>query len=417
MPKSECWKIYLFLPTFLFHFSNLSSQKKLKETDVTDTLPSEISILHGSDKPDLMELISAGLKLNPRRIDTAKDAGLGPFISALPAAGYAIQSGLIGVLAISTTFYTDHTRKKSSTILSNFFYSQYHQYWTIINSLIYADKLKLNFVGDWRYYKFPTNTFGLGSQTSFTDALPIDYSYLKFHQVVLREIMPDYFVGVGYHLDHYSDIEIESGTHATPTDFEKYGYASHSNSSGVSLDFIFDNRQNSVNPRNGTYFSLMYRNNPDFLGSDFNWQGVVIDFRKYFFFPANSENVLAIWSYANLILNGNPPYLELPYTAGDSYSNTGRGYAMGRFRGKKYLYLESEYRFEILNNGLVSGVAFTNASSFSNWPSNQLNGVLPGGGVGLRIKINRHSDTNIALDYGFGIEGSRGFFFNVGEVF
>jgi outer membrane protein assembly factor BamA len=275
----------------------------------------------------------------------------------------------------------------------------------------------LSFVGDWRYYQFPTNTFGLGSHTTQADILSIDYSYLKFHQVVLREIIPDYFIGLGYHLDHYSDIEIFPAKTTVQYDFQRYGYSTHSNSSGLSMDFVYDDRQSSVNPQTGTYASFMYRNNPDFLGSDFNWQSIVIDVRKYFHFPLNSENVFALWSYNNFIIKGNPPYLELPYTAGDSYSNTGRGYPMGRFRGKEYMYLESEYRFGILNNGLINGVVFANASSFSNWPSNELNGILPGGGIGLRIKINRHSNTNIALDYGLGTEGSRGFFFNVGEVF
>jgi hypothetical protein len=382
-----------------------------------DSMPSEINIIPGTEGLDLIEWIRATLNLKPHKLDTMKEIGLGPFVSALPAVGYAIQSGYIGVLAVSSTFYTDYGKKKSSTVLSNFFYSQYHQYWTIINSLIYADKLKLSFVGDWRYYQFPTNTFGLGSQTSQADLLAIDYSYLKFHQVVLRELMPDYFFGFGYHLDHYSDIEISPGTSGTQTDFEKYGYTTHSTSSGVSVDFVFDNRKSSVNSKNGTYVSFMYRNNPIILGSDYNWQGVVLDIRKYFPFPDESGNTLALWSYNNLVINGNPPYLELPYTAGDSYSNTGRGYAMGRFRGKKYIYLESEYRYGILNNGLISGVAFGNLSSYSGWPSNQLNGIVPGGGIGLRVKINRHSDTNIAFDYGFGIQGSRGFFFNVGEVF
>jgi hypothetical protein len=43
--------------------------------------------------------------------------------------------------------------------------------------------------------------------------------------------------------------------------------------------------------------------------------------------------------------------------------------------------------------------------------------LLPGGGFGLRIKINKKSNANLALDYGFGVEGSRGFFLNLGEVF
>ena len=388
-----------------------------KQTESIDSVSKPETIPATSNQVDLIEFFRAELKLKPHRLDTVKEIGLGPFISALPAAGYAIQSGYIGVIAVSSTFYTDHNKKKSSTLLSNFFYSQYHQYWMIINSLIYDDKLKLSFVGDWRYYKFPTNTYGLGSQSSPNDVTGIDYSYLKFHQVVLREIFPDYFFGAGYHLDHYSDIEITPSAPGIVPDFQKYGYTSQSTSSGLSLDFVYDNRQSSVNPKNGTYASFMYRNNLTSLGSDYNWQGVVLDIRKYIPFPENSKNVLALWNYDNLIIKGDPPYLELPYTAGDSYSNTGRGYAMGRYRGEKYVYLESEYRFGILNNGLLSGTAFANAASFSDWPSNRLNGIIPGGGLGLRIKINRHSDTNVALDYGFGIQGSRGIFFNVGEVF
>lgn len=172
-----------------------------------------------------------------------------------------------------------------------------------------------------------------------------------------------------------------------------------------------------INPLNGTYVSIMYRNNRTFLGSDNNWQSVVLDIRKYIPLSGNSHNILAFWSYNNLILAGNPPYLELPFSAGDAYSNTERGYVQGRFRGKKYIDVESEYRFGILQNGLLGGVAFANLASFSEWPSNQFTGILPGGGLGLRLKVNKNSDTNVAIDYAFGVNGSSGFFFNVGEVF
>jgi len=67
--------------------------------------------------------------------------------------------------------------------------------------------------------------------------------------------------------------------------------------------------------------------------------------------PGNSNNILAFWSYNNLIIKGDPPYLELPFTAGDPYSNTQRGYVQGRFRGRKFISLESEYRYGILKTG------------------------------------------------------------------
>ena len=38
-------------------------------------------------------------------------------------------------------------------------------------------------------------------------------------------------------------------------------------------------------------------------------------------------------------------------------------------------------------------------------------------GFGIRIKVNKVSNTNIAIDYGFGLDGSHGFFVNLGELF
>jgi hypothetical protein len=31
--------------------------------------------------------------------------------------------------------------------------------------------------------------------------------------------------------------------------------------------------------------------------------------------------------------------------------------------------------------------------------------------------MNKHDDTNVAIDYGFGLQGSQGVFVNLGEVF
>jgi hypothetical protein len=40
-----------------------------------------------------------------------------------------------------------------------------------------------------------------------------------------------------------------------------------------------------------------------------------------------------------------------------------------------------------------------------------------GYGAGIRIKLNKHSNTNVAIDYAFGQGGSQGIFMNLGEVF
>ena len=107
----------------------------------------------------------------------------------------------------------------------------------------------------------------------------------------------------------------------------------------------------------------------------------------------------------------------LPATGTDPYSNTGRGYIQGRFRGDNMLYLEGEYRFALSANGLFGGVIFGNAQTFTMQPDNKVQTNIPGWGAGIRFKLNKFSRTNVALDYGFGTNGSGGVFVNLGEVF
>jgi hypothetical protein len=107
----------------------------------------------------------------------------------------------------------------------------------------------------------------------------------------------------------------------------------------------------------------------------------------------------------------------LPSTGWDDFYNTGRGYIQGRYRGRNMVYLESEYRFGITKNGLLGGVVFANAESFSKVLSKQLDLIAPAYGAGLRIKLNKFSGANLCIDYGFGIEGSKGISVNLGEVF
>jgi ethanolamine utilization protein EutA (predicted chaperonin) len=46
-----------------------------------------------------------------------------------------------------------------------------------------------------------------------------------------------------------------------------------------------------------------------------------------------------------------------------------------------------------------------------------LQSILAGYGAGIRIKLSKHSNTNVAIDYGIGQGGSKGIFMNLGEVF
>jgi outer membrane protein assembly factor BamA len=406
MKISKC-KLVCLTVFLIIHFPGLITGQS------TEIVKKDFDIFQ---QKDIIDIFQKAFGRQSRK-DTVTLNGNGPFISVIPAVGYSMHTGITGVIATSTTFYTDAERRRISRVMLNGYYSQYHQYWFTAFNNIFLEKQKLRLLGDTRYYKFPTQTYGLGTQSPISNPLQIDYSYLRFYQVVFRETASNLFAGIGYNLDYHWNIKVDSTNGNEFDQFARYQQGPRSISSGISLNFMYDSRKNVINPRNGTYANVQLRPNMTFLGSDNNWLSLLIDIRHYIKVPASSRNILAFWSYNEITLSGTPPYLDMPSIGWDDYSNTGRGYSPGRYTGRNLIYLESEYRFSLTKNGFLGGVIFVNAESVSGSSQDKTHYIIPAGGLGLRIKISKYSDTNLSVDYGFGIRGSRGFFFNMGEVF
>jgi outer membrane protein assembly factor BamA len=375
-----------------------------------------------NNQVDLVDVGRSWLKGHKtKRIDTVPHQQGKLHISALPVAGYTLQTGFAGVLSSNFAFYTsEHSQANMSSVLTSITYSQYEQVILPIQADIWTKGNKYNIITDWRYLQYPSQTYGLGGNTSVDSGYNIDYGYLRLHQAILRSVTRDLYLGLGYDFDYFwnvQEVDPPSGPGKT-TDFERYGFSKKEVASGISVHLLFDSRRNSINPEKGDYASVTYRPNFTFLGSDDSWQSLLFDLRKYIPFPGRSHNVLAFWSYDWFTVGGGkPPYLLLPSTGWDAYSNTARGYIQGRFRSKNMVYLESEYRFGITRNGLIGGVVFANAQSFTEPESGKFQYLIPGYGTGLRISLNKFSRTNLCIDYGWGIHGSGGFFVNLGEVF
>ncbi|TAN00752.1 MAG: hypothetical protein EPN39_03700 [Chitinophagaceae bacterium] len=396
---------------------SMDSQIQSPETD--SGLLRKPSSLPAAPQKDLTDVIVKLLDINHGvRTDTANNSSHKVHISAVPAAGYTMLTGLAGIIAANGAFNIGGpTASNISTILTSITYSQYKQIILPLQANIWTLHNKYNISTDWRYLNYPSYTYGLGGRSKLSNVDSIDYSYVRFYQTVSRYIAPNLYAGIGFDYDYLWNIVETNPTAGKKTTFERYGYTPTEVASGVTFNLLYDARKNSINPDQGYFAHVVYRSNFTFLGSSNDWSSVQIDLRHYIRLPASSDNVLAFWNFDWLTVGGKTPYLLLPSTGWDPYNNTGRGYVQGRFRGKDMVYLESEYRFGITRNGLLGGVVFANAESFSKKLYKEGNIINPGAGLGIRLKVNKFSKTNLALDYGFGLEGSRGFAVNLGEVF
>jgi hypothetical protein len=397
--------------------TNSFSQKS--STGIADSLSkAEVSVLSFKKQRDLVDIVYKFLGKNTdSRLDSNGNSRKKILMAVGPILEYTVSTGFtVGISAGASflTSYRDST--KYSVILGAIKFTQKSQFLLPIQSTIWTSGNKYNLLGDWHYINFPQDTYGFGGYTTLADGYLVDYKSIRFYEYVLRRIRPNFYAGLGYQLDYHWNIVQVNPPAGQETDYDIYGFSPSSVSSGVALDFLYDSRKSSVSPDGGSFYcNLSLLQNSIHLGSNSSWNSLLIDIRKYFGLPGN--NILAFWSYNVFTLSGNPPYLDLPGTGTDTYNNTGRGYVYDRFIGKKMIDLETEFRYHITRNGLLGGVVFADAESLSELNSNQFQVISPAVGLGLRIKFNKFSNTNVGIDFAVGTHGSHGFYGNLGEVF
>ena len=408
-------KITTYLLFFIAVFSGLKSSAQ-QDTSLSKNVSAKKSgpIIDSSKQRDAIDLIKR--IFNKKGPDNRKVPGKLNF-AIVPAVGYSLSTGFAFDISSNVAFYTSADHKENLSVIdAEGVVDTKSQKLLISRSEIWSNNNNYKLTTDLRLERFPDDTYGLGTSTTDDKDDPIVYSYIRTYVSLFKKIIPNYYIGLGYNLDYHFNIAETGIPVKQNTELQQYGVSDHSTSSGLNLNFLYDSRRNRINSLNGAYASIIYRDNFSFLGSDDSWRALAFDFRKYFRLSPSSNNILAFWSLATFTF-GKVPYFDLPATGDDTYNNSGRGYAENRFRGKDRLYVESEYRFGITPNGLIGGVAFVNAQSFTGLSSVTFQKIAPAAGTGIRIKINKHSDTNIAIDYAVGIYGSRGFFVNLGEVF
>lgn len=368
---------------------------------------------------DLIDIAKSLFHIRSRKIRARPEKKI--YFSVLPVSG-AVPGGTGNALITSTTAGT-YLGSRHNTYLST---ATFAPYWNLkgrfglpLRTGIWLPGNTWTIQGDTRFLVYPQYTWGLGETHQANEKMLLDYRYIRFYQSAFRRIRPYFFAGAGYHLDYRFSISSDNpGENLKEFSGYEYGTGRNSFSSGVSLNLLYDTRNNAINPLPGSYVNLVFRMNPTFLGSNNSWESLYFDVRKYVALNptrTSRQNTLAFWSFLWAALGEGTPYLDLPSTGWDPYNRSARGIDQNRYRGKTLLYFESEYRRDITNNGLLGFVVFANVNTV-NGSGNGFSTLHPAGGAGLRVKFNKRSQTNITVDYGFS-SGYSKLIIGLGEAF
>ena len=364
-----------------------------------------------------------------KKLDSAK-AAKKKKVAILPSVGYNPSLGaLIGAKISGVKQLGDSENTKLSSFGMEALITSKGVITLQARHNIFRAANKWNIQGNWQISKYLIADYGLGTGnkdyiTKSDSTFPIKFNYVRLTQGAFRKIGENLYAGAGvtFNIRWKIDDQKLDTLHSSPhqryslrNGFDTIRYSSN----GLVLGSEFNTRDHPLRSYSGTYAEVDFRFNPEWMGSTKQSIQFYYDLRKYIGLSKKSpEHVLAFWLTASYQLSGTAPYLELPATGADMYNRSGRAYTIGRFRGPSYAYFESEWRFPITRNKLLSGVAFFNLQTASDDLEKKIFQYWdPGGGAGLRILLQKQSRSTICFDYARGKYGSSGFFFGLNEAF
>ena len=361
-----------------------------------------------------------------RNADENEQATGRKFLVVAPTIGSRPTTGLtLGLNSNMAFFAGEPASTHISTMSGGFRVSQKHQILTGVRYSVFTRDDRWFVQGDNRFNWTSNNTYGLGTDALGIGAENLKYNYFRVAETTYRKMHRRMFLGGGLIVNVHEDVR--PGENAA-LGWDRSAYVQYTDAHGFSRDgqtssganfaFLLDTRDSSINAQRGWYANAAVRTYFNgFLGGDSTWQEVFFDVRTYRPLTRDGRHRLAFWTQTDMVVGGFAPYFDLPATGSDGRS--ARGYGDGRYRGERMMYGEIEYRGTVVPSGLLGVVAFLNTTTIGSPETGTrlFDSWAPGGGFGFRVLLNKRSRTNLASDFGWGKNGSNGFYLGIQEAF
>ncbi len=332
-------------------------------------------------------------------------------VSILPTASYALETQLtIGLRTFSLFYAKKDTTNRLSSLMLNTFLTTKGQYGAVLENAVYLNRNRWFLLGRVHFQRFPLLYYGIGPDQPNNNPALVNSLSFQFRQRVLRLLGANWYAGAEVDFQHLGDV---SFAYPTPSTEPLPTGSTGSRTVGVGSVLVYDNRQNTLNVRKGSFLELSARRYFQQFGSSFDFQMEIIDGRVYR--PLGKANrVLAVQVFGQF-MHGTVPFSSLALLGGEQGL---RGYYLGRYRDRNLLSTQAEIRwlpfgFSKRVGGNVFIGAATVAPTVSAFRFDQLRVA---GGFGLQFLLIPAKDVFLRADVGFSRE-STGIYVSLGEAF
>ena len=326
-----------------------------------------------------------------------------------PTLSYAPETRWdIGLNALYIYFAGDRITNRLSELNTYVFYTQEHQYGLWVDHTLYSDRNLWFLYGKARFQYFPVQYYGIGMKSTSHIKAIIESELFWIRERILRQVKDSFYVGLELDFRQVQNIKYSSQIKNKAVDIEQPFGIAGGTQLGVGLGVVYDNCYNAMNVRDGVLAEIGFLHYADAL-STYPMNRAFFDGR--FFYPMTAHQVLATQVLGDFTF-GRIPYNQLPSLGGAMMM---RGYYIGRYRDRRSLATQVEYRWLPFTSGTRWGGAVFAAMGtvFPQWTMERFVWAI---GLGPRFLLFPQKDIFTRFDVAFTEEGP-GFYFYIGESF
>ncbi len=334
------------------------------------------------------------------KIEKGFDLKYLPVIYYLPETSFAF--GAAGV----ATFRFSNQQKRASVIQFAGLYTLKRQLILSSSFDFFAKGEDWRFIGELSYYNYFYNFYGIGKETKKENFERFKLSYPRFRVGAYKKVKEELKVGLLYQFEGITSVGYEKGGLIDKSDYvgKEGGIISN-----LGFGVLYDNRDNIISAREGSFVEFQYHKSNKIFLSAFNYHRLSADYRYYMTPFSNitfAANVYAGHMY------GTVPFYDMFAIGSDSHA---RGTSDRRFKDKTVMLAQLEARIPIHTRVRLN--AFVSTASVGNGiVSTFKNRYTKSYGLGLRYILNKKDLSMLRVDLARDREGFN-FYFTAGEAF
>jgi len=294
---------------------------------------------------------------------------------------------------------------RPTTLAITFTHTQNDQFIFQVFPEFYFFRDKYHIKNEFQYMNYPDKFYGIGQDTTENDREEYTSRIFSFKNIIERAFIPGFYIGLLYHIDVRKTTQAQDGG---LIDSNLLPGADKGLVSGLGFTINYDNRDDILFTRDGSYANFTITQYSKYIKSDFDYINVTFDYR--FFEPFWFSHVLAV-QFISGYIHGQAPFYLLSQMGGAKLM---RGLYEGRYRDRNVIVVQGEYRFPLFWRFIGCGFAGAGEVAQTIREFNKEHIIYTWGG-GLRFKLKKDQTLNARLDIGFS-KNFTGVYVTIGEA-